>query len=347
MIKFVYNIFRKELMKKKVFILFFLNMPFKKQVIFFFLFSLHFNSIAQKNMITPSYLHKGDSVAIVATARKYTLEDVQPAIELLQNWGLKVTIGKTIGLENNQLGGTDAERAADFQQMIDNPEIKAIWCVRGGYGTVKMVDLVDFTHFKKQPKWIIGFSDITVLHSHVHNIGVVSLHAIMPINVMSVNEESKETFRKALFGESLQYEFPYNNYNRLGKAEGEIVGGNLSVLYSLLGSKSEIDCRGKILFIEDLDEYLYHVDRMMMNLKRNGCFNGLKGLIVGGMTDMHDNEIPWGGNAMEIIRKITAEYDFPISFDFPAGHTKDNRAILLGKEVLLEVNETGSILKIK
>lgn len=318
-----------------------------KWSLLFFVFSLYSNSIAQDIMIIPDYLKKGDSVAIVATARKYSLENLQPAIELLESWGLKVVIGNTIGLDNNQLGGTDVQRASDFQQMIDNPNIKAIWCVRGGYGTVKMIDLVDFTHFKKRPKWIIGFSDITVLHNHIHNISVASIHAIMPINVLNTCEESKESLHKALFGYTLQYEFPYSDYNRLGKAEGEIVGGNLSVLYSLLGSKSEIDCRGKILFIEDLDEYLYHIDRMMMNLKRNNCFEGLKGLIVGGMTDMHDNEIPWGKNAMEIIKEITAEYDFPIGFDFPAGHITDNRAIIFGKKVIFEVNKNGSVLQME
>lgn len=336
-------------MKRKAFyIVFFRLIQHQcKWILFFFIFIFHFNTIAQDTMITPSYLKRGDSVAILATARKYSLENLQPSIELLEGWGLKPVIGNTIGLENNQLGGTDTERAVDFQQMLNNPNIKAIWCVRGGYGTVKMIDLVDFTYFRKQPKWIVGFSDITVLHSHIHNIGVATIHAIMPINVLNTCEESKQTLRKALFGESLEYEFPYNSYNRLGEAEGEIVGGNLSVLYSLLGSKSEIDCRGKILFIEDLDEYFYHIDRMMMNLKRNGYFEGLKGLVVGGMIDMHDNEIPWGKNAIEIIKEITAEYNFPISFDFPAGHIQDNRAIIFGKKVKLYVNQIVSTLKIE
>ncbi|WP_306349577.1 S66 peptidase family protein [Flavobacterium sp. '19STA2R22 D10 B1'] len=300
---------------------------------------------AQNTMKLPEYLKKGDTVAIVATARKYTLENLEPSINLLKKWGLEVVVGKTIGLENNQLGGTDLERAADFQSMVDNANIKAIWCVRGGYGTVKMIDLVDFTKFKKNPKWVVGFSDCTVLHNHIHNMGVASLHAIMPINVTSCTPEASESLRAGLFGEKLYYEYPTNPLNRKGDASGVLVGGNLSVIYSLLGSKSAIDTRGKILFIEDLDEYLYHIDRMMMNLKRNGYFDGLKGLIVGGMSDMHDNEIPWGKNALEIIREIANEYDFPISFDFPAGHIHDNKTLILGKKVILKVHENGSSLE--
>jgi muramoyltetrapeptide carboxypeptidase len=225
--------------------------------------------------------------------------------------------------------------------MMDNPNIKAIWCVRGGYGTVRMIDLLDFTKFKQSPKWVVGFSDVTVLHSHLNNLGFASIHGIMPVSVKAT-EEAKESLRKALFGETLEYTVPCEPMNRYGSAKGELVGGNLSILYSLLGSSSAIDCTDKILFMEDLDEYLYHIDRMMMNLKRNGCLESLKGIIVGGMTKMHDNEIPWGKNALEIIDDVTKPYNIPVIYNFPAGHSADNHALILGKQVTLEVNDLES-----
>lgn len=296
-------------------------------------------------MKIPPYLQKGDTVAIVCTARKFFYEDAIPAIELLESWGLQVVLGTTIGLDNFQLGGTDAERAADFQNMLDDENIKAIWCARGGYGTVRIIDLLDFTFFKENPKWIMGFSDVTVLHSQVNVERVASLHCIMPFTVPNASDEVKETLRKALFGEPIVYTIPSKTYDIRGKASGELVGGNLSILYSLLGSKSSIDTHNKILFIEDLDEYLYHVDRMMQNLKRNGYFEHLKGLIVGGMTDMHDNEIPFGQNAEQLITAIAKEYNIPVCFDFPTGHVKDNRALIFGKQVDFEVTEKAVILK--
>ncbi len=303
-------------------------------------------SYSQK-MNIPSYLKKGDTVAIVCTARKFFPEDAIPAKELLESWGLKVKLGTTIGLDSCQLGGTDLERASDFQNMMDDENIKAIWCARGGYGTVRMVDLLDFTKFNKNPKWIMGFSDVTVLHSQANVEGVASLHCIMPFTVPKASDEVKETLRKALFGEKLEYTIPSKPYDILGKASGELVGGNLSILYSLLGSKSSLDTNNKILFIEDLDEYLYHIDRMMQNIKRNGYFENLKGLVVGGMTDMHDNEIPFGQNAVQIISAIAKEYNIPVCFDFPAGHVKDNRTLQLGKQVDFEVNEKEIKLKFR
>lgn len=296
-------------------------------------------------MITPPKLQKGDTVAILATARKNTDDNLNPAIDLLHSWGLKVHIGNSIGLDNNQLAGTDQERAADFQQQLDNPNIKAIWCVRGGYGTVRMVDLLDFTQFKQNPKWIIGFSDVTVLHSHLNTMGYKSIHAIMPISLEKASNEAVETLKKTLFASPLSYEIDADSKNRLGSATGELVGGNLSILYSLFGSPSAIDCQGKILFIEDLDEYLYHVDRMMMNLKRNGCLENLKGIIVGSMSKMRDNEIPWGKDALEIIEEITKNYTFPILFHFPAGHIDDNRALIMGSKISMEVNEKKCLIQ--
>ncbi len=311
----------------------------KKLIILITLFSIA--SYSQKNMITPPFLKKGDTIAIVATARKNIDDNLQFAKDLLKNWGLDVVIGSTIGLDNNQLAGTDEQRAADFQAQLDNPNIKAIWCVRGGYGTVRMIDLLDFTKFKQNPKWIIGFSDVTVLHSHLNTLGFESLHAIMPVSTKATTE-AKESLKKALFGEHLEYTVPFEKMNKLGKAKGELVGGNLSILYSLFGSQSAIDCSDKILFIEDLDEYLYHIDRMMMNLKRNGCLESLKGIIVGGMTKMKDNDIPWGKNANQIIEDVASKYNIPIIYNFPAGHMADNRTLIMGRQVSIDVNETES-----
>ena len=300
------------------------------------------NIQAQIPMKIPPSLQKGDTIAILATARKNIDDNLKPAIDLLHSWGLEVVIGKSIGLDDNQLAGTDEQRAEDFQQQLDNPNIKAIWCVRGGYGTIRIIDLLDFTKFKQNPKWIIGFSDVTVIHSYVNKLNIASIHAAMPVTVGRASVESVETLRQSLFGESLKYEIPYSPANRLGSAKGEIVGGNLSILYSLMGSNAQIDCKGKILFIEDLDEYLYHIDRMMMSLKRCGCFEGLNGLIIGTMTKMRDNDIPWGKNANQIIADVTKEYSFPILYNFPAGHFHDNRALIFGKQVSLELNATTS-----
>ncbi|MBP8066326.1 MAG: LD-carboxypeptidase [Flavobacterium sp.] len=298
-------------------------------------------------MKIPPYLKKGDTVAIVCTARKFFPEDAQPAIDLLKSWGLEAKLGKTIGLDSCQLGGTDSERAADLQEMLDDDNIKAIWCARGGYGTVRIIDSLDFTKFKKHPKWIMGFSDVTVLHSHLNTLGIASLHSIMPFTVPKAPEEVKETLRKALFGEKIKYVVETKGYEFQGKAKGQLVGGNLSILYSLLGSKSSLNTKGKILFIEDLDEYLYHIDRMMQNLKRNGYFENLKGLIVGSMADMHDNEIPFGQNEVGIITAIAKDYNIPVCFYFPSGHQKDNRTLVLGKEVELEINAEEIILDFK
>lgn len=309
------------------------------------IFVLQFSNIqAQTQMKIPPYLQKGDTIAILATARKNIDDNLKPAIDLLHSWGLEVVIGKTIGLDDNQLAGTDAQRAEDFQHQLDNPNIKAIWCVKGGYGTVRIIDLIDFSKFKQNPKWIVGFSDATVIHSYLNKLNIASIHGAMPITVERATPETLESLRKALFGESLEYNIPFDSANKPGNAKGQIVGGNLSILYSLMGSSAQIDCKGKILFIEDIDEYLYHIDRMMMSLKRCGCFDGLNGLVVGGMTKMRDNDIPWGKNANQIIEDITKEYSFPIVYDFPAGHFHDNRALIFGKQVSLKINDKETVL---
>ncbi len=295
-------------------------------------------------MILPAYLQKGDTVGILCTARSFSRDAAANAVALLEEWGLQVEFGATIDVNVNQLGGTDLLRTNDLQQMLNNPNIKAIWVARGGYGTVRIIDAIDFTAFLKNPKWIIGFSDITVLHSHIHNLGVTTLHAIMPFSVPNALETAKETLKNALFNTPYQFTIPTNASNKMGTAKGELVGGNLSIIYSLLGSKSAINTKGKILFLEDLDEYLYHIDRMFYNLKRNGYFDDLNGLIIGGMTDMHDNQIPFGYDVKQIILALCKEYHFPICFDFPAGHIPDNRALKLGTNVTLDINATTTTL---
>ena len=295
-------------------------------------------------MTFPKSLQKGDKIAIVATARKASKEDLKPAIDLLKKWGLQPVIGSSIGLEDHQFAGSDEQRAKDLQQQLNDPEIKAIWCAKGGYGTVRILDLLDFSAFKKNPKWIIGYSDVTALHSHINNFSIASLHAQMCLGVETKSEASRETLKKILFGEELNYQFSPSKLNKKGIAEGELVGGNLSVLYSLCGSNSAINTNGKILFLEDLDEYLYHVDRMMQNLKRNGMLEHLAGLVIGGMSDMNDNTIPFGKTAEEIIAETVAEYDYPIAFNFPAGHIEDNQALIFGRNIKLKVTDRGSQL---
>jgi muramoyltetrapeptide carboxypeptidase len=292
-------------------------------------------------MIIPEKLKIGDKIGIVSTARKITLEELKAATLILESWGLEIVLGKNLFEENNQFSGTIGQRTADLQSMIDNDAIKAILCARGGYGTVQIIDKIDFSSLKKTPKWIIGYSDVTVLHSHLNNLGIASLHATMPINFANNSNESLQSLKNSLFGKSNRIERKSHAFNRLGQVDAEIVGGNLSILYSLLGSNSDIDTEGKILFIEDLDEYLYHIDRMMMNLKRNGKLAKLKALIVGGMNDMNDNEIPFGKSVEEIILEHTKKYDYLICFGFPAGHINDNRCIKLGVKSVLKITENG------
>lgn len=297
-------------------------------------------------MITPAYLQKGDTVGIVSTARKISLPELEPAMRLLQSWGLQVVLGKALFNQDRQFAGTDDERRDDLQEMLDQPEIKAILCARGGYGTVRIVDGLNFSQFREHPKWIIGYSDVTVLHNHIQqNFGIETLHASMPIN-FSDNQgqgEALSSLKQALFGEICQYHFQPGHLARNGSDQGELVGGNLSIIYSLLGSPSEIDTYGKILFLEDLDEYLYHIDRMMMALKRAGKLAHLKGLVVGAMSDMNDNSVPFGRTAEEIIFEQVKEYEYPVCFGFPAGHIVDNRALIMGRNAELHVGNTASL----
>ena len=292
-------------------------------------------------MIIPNKLNIGDKVGLVSTARHISIEELNPAIRVLKEWGLELVFGSNIFSKSNQFAGTDIQRASDIQSMIDDKSIKAIICTRGGYGTARIIDLIDFTALIKYPKWIVGYSDITVLHSHLNNLGLASLHSTMPINFDNNTSECLQSLHNCLFKTSNLISAPKNSLNKIGSANAQIVGGNLSVIYSLLGSDSDIDTSNKILFIEDLDEYLYHIDRMILSLKRNHKFSKIKGLIVGKMQDMHDNTNPFGKSADEIIYEHTKDDSFPICFDFPSGHIINNNSIILGKKSQLDINNNN------
>jgi muramoyltetrapeptide carboxypeptidase len=294
-------------------------------------------------MILPSYLKKGDTIAIIATARKVSQEEIQPAVVFFESYGLSVLLGKNLFESSSQYAGTDAQRAEDLQWALNDKNIKVVIVARGGYGTVRLMEHIDFTEFKKHPKWVIGYSDITVLHSAIHNIGIATMHATMPLN-FSKNQEATRSLIKALLGKLTEIETEENYSNIEGVAKGQLVGGNLSLLYALSGTPYDIDTRDKILFIEDLDEYLYHLDRMMMQLKLSGKLSCLKGLVVGGMTDMKDNAIPFGKFPEEIILDAVKDYEYPVCFDFPAGHIDRNLAMYFGREVELNVMDSA-ILK--
>jgi len=292
-------------------------------------------------MILPNSLNKGDKIGLVSTARYISPIELKTAIEILKEWGLNVILGVNIFCNNEQFAGTDLERASDLQMMINDNSIKAILCTRGGYGTARIIDLIDFTNLFTHPKWIIGYSDITVLHTHINKLGLSSLHATMPINFNTNTSNALQSMHACLFKQQQQVTSPTYYLNKNGCVNAEIVGGNLSVIYSLLGSKSDIDTVGKILFLEDLDEYLYHIDRMVLNLKRNNKFSPLKGLIIGAMEDMHDNTISFGKSVNEIIYEHTSDYNFPICFNFPAGHISNNTSLILGKNSELEINNNN------
>lgn len=291
----------------------------------------------------PDFLKKGQKVGLVSTARKISRQELEYAIDIITDWGLVPVLGNHIFDTFYQFAGNDQARIDDFQQMLDDPTIKAIICVRGGYGTVRIIDALNFELFLRQPKWIAGFSDITVLHAHLHNLRVCSLHSTMPICFEKDTLEAVKSLKRALFGESIDITLDHHPFNIRGHCKGQIVGGNLSVLYSLMGSSSEIDTNNKILFIEDLDEYLYHIDRMMMSLKRSEKLSGLAGLIVGGMTSMNDNNIPFGKTAEDIIKDCIGDYSFPVCFNFPAGHIKHNLALQLGRYASLKVDTSVSL----
>ncbi|MCO5230820.1 MAG: LD-carboxypeptidase [Chitinophagales bacterium] len=274
-------------------------------------------------------------------ARKIDLSAIRSSIHFFEQAGFKVKIGKSVGAEYCQYGGDDQLRRSDLQLMLDDPEVKAIFSCRGGYGTVRIIDDIYYGNFISKPKWIVGYSDVTALHAHLnHVMGISTLHATMPVNFDNNTPASLQSMVDALMGKSLSYQFGAHPMNRNGIASGKVVGGNLSLIYSLLGTKTLFNTSGKILFIEDLDEYLYHIDRMIVSLKRAAKLNNITALIVGGMTDMKDNTIPYGKNAEEIILEHTQEFDYPICFGFPAGHIDDNRAIKLGVNAQINISES-------
>ena len=291
------------------------------------------------------YLKKGDKVAITCPAKKLP-GPMTDAINLLRSWGLEVVLGETITASYHQFAGDDDFRAKDMQRFIDDDSIKAIIAARGGYGTIRMIDQVDFSRFATHPKWLVGFSDITLLHTHLfNNYNVQTIHGQMPVNIPDASAKSLETLRKALFGEEIIYNFNSHTLNRSGKSTGILVGGNLSLLIAASGSVSDIDYNGKVLFIEDVGEYLYAVDRMLRNLKRAGKLQNLAGLIVGGFTDVKDNDIPFGQTIPQIVMEVVKEYNYPVCFDFPAGHIPDNRSLILGRMVNMDIHENLAVIK--
>ena len=294
--------------------------------------------------IIPPFLKPGDVIGICAPARKVSQEEMKDGINWLIQKEFRVRESKHLYNSQNQFSGSDEERAYDLQSLINDPEVNAIIFARGGYGCIRIIDQIDFSPLEKHPKWLIGFSDMTVIHSHLNtHHSICTLHAPMMINLMKDkrNDEAANKIIDIITGKNIRYTETYiNSLNREGVCDGELVGGNLSLLFALEGTPSDITTDNKILFIEDLDEYLYHIDRMMMQLKRSGKLKNLKGLIVGGMSDMRDNAIPFGKSAEEIISEAVAEYNYPVCFDFPSGHIDRNLPLVLGANVKLEVGET-------
>lgn len=299
--------------------------------------------------IIPPYLQKGDTIGIVAPAGFMPIEKMQTCIDTLDSWGFNVQLGSTTHSDSqNYFSGTDDERLNDLQQMMDDPNIKAILCARGGYGTSRIIDRISFKKLKKHPKWIIGFSDITVLHSHIFsNYKIASLHAPMAaaFNDGEFTNPYVESLKNALEGKPSHYECSSHAFNNAGEAKGQLVGGNLSLLCHLIGTDSDIKTKNKILFLEDVGEYLYNVDRMMLQLKRNGKLDKLAGLIIGGFTDSKDTERPFGKSVYDIIYEQVNEFDYPVCFGFPVSHEKENYALKVGERYTLHVGESVSLIE--
>ena len=297
----------------------------------------------------PPYLQKGDTIGLVCPAGYMPVEKVSECIRVLnENWGFTTKVGNSIGRQYHYFSGTDEERLEDLQQMLDDDSVKAILCARGGYGLSRIIDAIDFKRFKQNPKWIIGFSDITILHSHIYrNYYISTIHAPMAnaFNENGYQNEFVRSLRSVLEGKKIKYQVQPHAFNRKGEAVGELVGGNLALLAHLLGTDSDLKTRGRILFIEDVGEYLYNIDRMMYQLKRSGKLDKLAGLIVGGFTDMKDTERPFGQNVYEIIRDAVAEYDYPVCFDFPVSHDEKNYALKIGVGYKLIVGKNKVVLE--
>ena len=307
------------------------------------------NNKNQKQLIQPPYLKAGDTVAIVAPSGilKNREGEIQQAINLLDSWGLHAVVGKHVFNKADHFAGTDDERCEDLQNAMDNPTISAIWCARGGYGTVRILDKLDYTNFKKHPKWVIGYSDITALHNQLHNEGFESLHALMCVNLtkdLSEIQDTVDSFKEALFGMPRDYSLKPSKYNKVGYTSGQLVGGNLTMLHTMLGSETSIDTSGKILFFEEIGEYKYHIDRMLQSLKRAGYFENCKGVVVGNMSKLRKNTTLWGTSVEQLVLDAFSEFDFPIAFNMPAGHEKDNRALVLGRKVSLNVGKDKTLV---
>lgn len=295
-------------------------------------------------MKVPPFLKKRDKVGIVAPAGNIP-GGLIDAIKLLESWGLEVIVGKSVNSFFHQFAGDDELRTLDLQNMLDDSSIKAVFAARGGYGTVRIIDQIDFSIFADYPKWIIGFSDITVLHSHIQALfGIATVHGQMPLTIPDATKTSLETLRKALFGEELSYQYTSRYENKDGYGEGILTGGNLAVLLSISGSISEVDYTGKILFIEDVGEYYYSIDRMLRMLKRADKLRDLKGLIVGAFTALKDREPSFGFSVPEIVIDLVEEYDYPVATDFPAGHIDNNKTLVLGKKVALRIKKKSVTL---
>ena len=301
-------------------------------------------------LIRPEYLKAGDTIAIAAPSGVLNDHEnyINKAKKLLESWELNVIIGKNVFNNYGHFSGTDKERTKDFQRALDDKTISAIWCARGGYGAMRIIDDLDYTEYLKTPKWIIGYSDITAIHNDLHILGSESIHSIMCKSIEDKdinNDRSIQALKDVLFGNKLSYNFNNKPENKLGKTSGQIVGGNLTLLHGLIGSKSSINTDGKILFIEDLGEYHYHIDRMLISLKRAGYFDNCNGLVVGDFSDLRKNTTPFGKDIKEIILDAVKEFDFPVLFDFPAGHEELNMPIILGRDIIMDINNSQSTIE--
>jgi muramoyltetrapeptide carboxypeptidase len=299
---------------------------------------------------TPPYLEPGDTIGIVCPSGYMSMQKAAECIRVFkEEWGYNVKVGKTVGSDSMiYFSGTDEERLHDFQQMLDDDEVKAVFCARGGYGMTRIIDRINFKKFKKNPKWIIGYSDITVLHSHLYsNYYISSLHAPMAgaFNNAGYINRFVQSLRTALQGDKAKYNCEPHDFNRKGEAIGELIGGNLSLLVHLIGTESDIKVRGRILFIEDVGEYLYNIDRMIMQLKRSGKLAKLAGLVVGRFTEIKDTERPFGESAYDIIRNAVSEYDYPVCYNFPVSHEKENYALKIGVGYKLKVSKSKVTLE--
>lgn len=296
----------------------------------------------------PASLKKGDTIGITCPAGYMAKEKAQTCIDTLQQWGFEVMVGKTLGSNSaNYFSGTDEERLVELQAMLDSEHINAILCGRGGYGVSRIIDKIDFTKFKKNPKWVIGYSDITVLHSHIHsNLKIASLHSPMAaaFNDGVDGNEFIQSLHKAITGKKAKYRSGVYSFNKTGKATGELVGGNLALLVNMIGTASDIKTKNKILFIEDIGEYIYSTDRMLLQLKRSGKLDKLAGLVVGGFTDTKDTERPFGKTVYQAIYDVIKDYDYPVCFNFPVGHAKENYALKVGVEYELGVTNKTVLL---